>query len=101
MLPSPEFSTQALNVLGARSGQDEFNDSNVATDMSSSLDSELINEESTAFPDIQYMKNRAPKGPNLFPTELTLDSDRELRRSKSKKQPGFQIMAGRKHSSVS
>jgi len=96
VLPTPELSAQALNVLGVRSDQVQFNDSNVATDLDSSLDSELLDQESTAFPDIQHMKARAPKGVNLVSISQVSDQDAELVRKKSRRTPSFQIMSGRK-----
>lgn len=95
VLPTPELSAQALSVLALRSAQDQFNDSNVATDLSS-IDSELLDEESTAFPDIQHMKSRAPKGTNLVSFTLIADPETELSRKKSRRTPSFQIMSGRK-----
>lgn len=96
VLPTPELSAQALNVLCVRSDQDQFNDSNVATSLTSSLDSELIDEEKTAFPDIQHMKTRAPKGMNLISIAQVADTETELVRKKSRRTPSFQIMSGRK-----
>ena len=95
VLPTPELSAQALNVLGLRSDQDQFNDSNVATDLSS-LDSELLDEESTAFPDIQHMKSRVPKGTNLVSFQHIEDSEAEVGRKNTRRTPSFQIMSGRK-----